>query len=154
MYSNKINILLRAFISVIIVYLIFMPIFFMYNFYGLSWIYIPATAIRFITIAFLGIWYGKKYNNIIDINKYKTMQLFAFIGLASWIFLHLFGVQDKIFGTLSSSLGIYDILDDRLFLYILWEQLLHSHLITNFLICISIVFFTPYVHKIKRKLYK
>lgn len=147
MFCNKMKIVLKIFISVFIVYIIFTPIFILYNFYGPSWIFIPATAARFFSIILLGIWFRKKHRDLIAEKEYKVVRLVIFLGLAIWILLLLLDFQEKSFYALNFLIDIYTVFRNHPSFVILLEQLLHSHLITNFLICSAIVFLKPPLHK-------
>lgn len=140
---NLLSILLKCFISVFIVYLIFTPIFYIYNkLVGSVWIFIIASTIQFLTIIFVGIFFRRKNSSIL-INNNNQFMLFCFLSGLS-IFLHCMEIPETLYLVLTSTLGIYDIFADNLFFIILIEQLFDNYLITSFLICSTIVFFKPF----------
>lgn len=155
MYSNKMSmgkkmdlkhnlliVLLRCFVYVFIVYLIFAPIFYIYNLTGLNWIFIIANIIRFFAILLVGVFYRRKNSSILMSNRKLSVLFCTLSGLS--ILLHLVGIPQILYGVLTSTLNIYDIFADNLFFSVLFEQLFGNHLITSFLICATVVFFKPF----------
>lgn len=133
-------ILLRCFISVFVVYLIFTPIFFIYNLNGFHWIFIIANIIQMFAILWIGVFYRRKNSSIR--NKKLSVLFCVLIGLS--ILLHLVGIPQTVYGVLTATLGIYDRFADNLFFIVLLERLFDNYLITSFLICSTIVFFEPW----------
>ncbi len=143
MTKNKLIItLLWSLLSVIGIYLLLTPIFYLYNLNDSSpIIFIIANVIRFILIILVGVFLSRKNNIELKSSRRVSIIFCALSGLS--ILLSFAGMPQILYGTLTASLDIYNKLSDNLFSIVLIEQLLNNHLITSFLICSTFIFFKP-----------
>lgn len=138
------KLVLKCFLSVLVLYLVFTPVFCVYNLTnGSPWLFVAANAGRFLAVLATGVFYNRQSR--IDRDKQEQSAIFVLLCCLSMfaVFLHFMEIPEKIYGTLSASFGIYEIFADNLFLIVLLEQLFNSSLITNALICSAVAFFKP-----------
>ena len=142
MKSKLIITLLWSLLSVIGIYLLCTPIFYFYDFINSSpIIFIVANVIRFILIVLVGVFLNRKNNIELESSRRLFIIFCALSGLS--ILLSFAGIPQILYGTLTATLDIYDKLSNNLFALVLIEQLLDNHLITSFLICLTLIFFKP-----------
>lgn len=64
-------------------------------------------------------------------------------GLVLMFVLHIEGVPDRWYGTMTSSLRIYDTFSDNLFVVVLIERLFDNYFVTSFFVCAAAAYFKP-----------
>lgn len=142
------HIMSKCFISVIIIYLVFTPVFYIFNLLAeLNFsflIYLIGHALQFCSIIALGILYRKKNTVILSENKKRPIifMCFFFLSIIS-ILLFLFEVPQDMYRILMASLNVYEIIGNNLFVSVLLDQLFNSYIILAFFVCSMIIFFTP-----------
>ena len=148
MKNKLITTLLRSLLCVIGIYLLFIPIFYFYNFiYTSPIIFIVANVIRFVLIVLAGVFLSRKNN--IELSSRGLSIIFCVLSGVS-ILLSFEGISQKLYGTFAATLDIYHKLSNSLFSVILIEQLLDNHLITSFLICSTLIFFKPFDKRLRK----
>ena len=131
MKNKLITTLLRSLLCVIGIYLLFIPIFYFYNFiYTSPIIFIVANVIRFVLIVLAGVFLSRKNN--IELNSSRRLSIIFCVLSGVSILLSFEGISQKLYGTFAATLDIYHKLSNSLFSVILIEQLLNNHLITSF----------------------
>lgn len=108
-----ISILLQSLISVIGIYLLFTPILYFCNFNAPSLIVMAVNVIRFILIVFVGVYLSRKNSIALKSSRKLSILFCALIGLT--ILLFFARIPQGLYGTLISSLHMYDRLPDNLF---------------------------------------
>ena len=145
---NLYKVLLKCFVSVLIVYLVFTPVVFAGNllyrdWIGAEWVLIFAYLSQFLAVICIGVHHRRKNRSILaDGGNWKFTILICSLLVVSLV-LHLNDLPHKWYMTWATTLHIYDIFADNLFFLVLVEQLFNRYLITSFLICSIIVFFKP-----------
>lgn len=146
-------ILLKCFGSILVVYLLFIPVFYIYNRNSNipDWYFILANIIKFISIILVGVYIRKKNKDIII--KYqlqsKIYSVIILSGLALWGGLYLCNIPQKIYGIFASTIGLYDTTLDNLFFVVFVEQLFFKYFIASFLICSAVIFIKPIQNHLK-----
>ena len=149
MKNKLITTLLRSLLCVIGIYLLFIPIFYFYNFiYTSPIIFIVANVIRFVLIVLAGVFLSRKNN--IELNSSRRLSIIFCVLSGVSILLSFEGISQKLYGTFAATLDIYHKLSNSLFSVILIEQLLNNHLITSFLICSTLIFFKPFDKRLRK----
>ena len=148
------KVLLKCFVSVLIVYLIFIPVVYVGNLLyrdwnGAEWVLIFAYLSRFLAVICIGVHHRRKNQSILTGggNRYFTIPICSLLVVS--LVLHLEDLPHKWYMTWATTLHIYDIFVGNLFFIVLIEQLFNNYLITSFLTCSIIVFFKP-LKKCKR----
>ncbi|MGO5113863.1 hypothetical protein ACTQ33_02370 [Candidatus Avoscillospira sp. LCP25S3_F1] len=147
--QNLFKVLLKCFVSVLIVYLIFTPVFYISNLLyikhgnSVDWVLIFAYLSRFLAVLCVGVYHRRKNRNILrgDRNWPFLILLCGCLGLS--VILHLKNMPHKWYFTWASTFRIYDVFADNLFFVVFIEQLFNSYLITSFLLCSLVVFCRP-----------
>lgn len=141
------KILLKTFISVLVIYLISIPFIYMFNLVhtmnGSVWIYLITHFCKYVAVIFLGFVYRKKYRNKVTENSNTIVNNFILTSFVLCVLLSVLGVSQKIFYTFTASFQVYDFLNNNLFLSIIWEQLFNNYLFTSFFVCAAIIFLNP-----------
>ena len=149
MKNKLITTLLRSLLCVIGIYLLFIPIFYFYNFiYTSPIIFIVANVIRFVLIVLAGVFLSRKNN--IELKSSRGLSIIFCVLSGVSILLSFEGISQKLYGTFAATLDIYHKLSNSLFSVILIEQLLNNHLITSFLICSTLIFFKPFDKRLRK----
>ena len=149
MKNKLITTLLRSLLCVIGIYLLFIPIFYFYNFiYTSPIIFIVANVIRFVLIVLAGVFLSRKNN--IELKSSRGLSIIFCVLSGVSILLSFEGISQKLYGTFAATLDIYHKLSNSLFSVILIEQLLDNHLITSFLICSTLIFFKPFDKRLRK----
>ena len=149
MKNKLITTLLRSLLCVIGIYLLFIPIFYFYNFiYTSPIIFIVANVIRFVLIVLVGVFLSRKNN--IELKSSRGLSIIFCVLSGVSILLSFEGIPQKLYATFAATLDIYHKLSNNLFSVILIEQLLDNHLITSFLICSTLIFFKPFDKRLRK----
>ena len=149
MKNKLITTLLRSLLCVIGIYLLFIPIFYFYNFiYTSPIIFIVANVIRFVLIVLAGVFLSRKNN--IELKSSRGLSIIFCVLSGVSILLSFEGISQKLYGTFAATLDIYHKLSNSLFSVILIEPLLNNHLITSFLICSTLIFFKPFDKRLRK----
>ena len=149
MKNKLITTLLRSLLCVIGIYLLFIPIFYFYNFiYTSPIIFIVANVILFVLIVLAGVFLSRKNN--IELKSSRGLSIIFCVLSGVSILLSFEGISQKLYGTFAATLDIYHKLSNSLFSVILIEQLLDNHLITSFLICSTLIFFKPFDKRLRK----
>ena len=149
MKNKLITTLLRSLLCVIGIYLLFIPIFYFYNFiYTSPIIFVVANVVRLVLIVLVGVFLSRKNN--IELNSSRRLSIIFCVLSGVSILLSFEGISQKLYGTFAATLDIYHKLSNSLFSVILIEQLLNNHLITSFLICSTLIFFKPFDKRLRK----
>lgn len=134
----------KSFLSVAAVYLLFTPVFYLYNknFYSVG-VYIAVSVLQFLAVAVVGNFYRRKNSSVFSREQAQHIWIGTLCALVVMVGLHIVGMPDRWYGVLTSSLDIYHTFADNLFVIVLIERLCNSYLVTSFLICMAIVFYRP-----------
>lgn len=134
----------KCFLSVLAVYLLFTPFFYLYN-KNLSsvWVYIAASILQFLAVVAVGVFYQRKNSSILSGEQAQHIHICVLCALVVMVVLHIAYMPESWYGVVTASLGIYDTFSDNLFVVVLIERLFNDYLITSFLICMAIVFYRP-----------
>lgn len=134
----------KCFLCVVAVYLLFTPVFYLYNknFYSVG-VYIIASVLQFLAVAVVGNFYRRKNSSMFSREQTQHIWICVLCALVVMIVLHIAGMPDRWYGVLTSSLDIYHTFADNLFVIVLIERLCNSYLVTSFLICMAIAFYRP-----------
>lgn len=134
----------KCFLCVVAVYLLFTPVFYLYN-KNLSsaWVYIAANILQFLAVIAVGVFYQRKNSSILSCEQAQYVRIGILCGLIVMVVLHIAYMPERWYGVVTSSLGIYDAFSDNLFVVVLIERLFDNYLITSFLVCTAIACFKP-----------
>ena len=141
--------LLKYFVSMLGIYLLSTLIFYFYNLYSINnasffWLYLVGHAVQILGAVALGVFYRKKDSNLYSQNKNQQLIFIVFCVLSAIsILLNVMGLPDRMYFTITSSLNLYNLLGDNLFVAVLLETFFNNYLLTSFFICSTIVFFIP-----------
>lgn len=142
--------LLKYFSSILGIYLLSTLIFYLHNLYSINntsffWIYLVGHAVQILGAIALGLFYRKRDSHLYSQTKNRQLIFIVFCVLSAMsILLNVMGIPDRIYFTITSSLNLYNLLGDNLFVAVLLETFFNNYLLTSFFICSTIVFFTPF----------
>ncbi|MEG0894086.1 MAG: hypothetical protein RSE93_00090 [Oscillospiraceae bacterium] len=137
-------VLFKGVALVFLIYIIFIPIFYIIAIKkitnGLLCFILP-NILRLLLVVLAGVYMRKKSKEVLlkDIQHTKIYFIVTAFLVAISIMLFLLGVDRDIYGTITATIGIFDM--KNVFFIISWEQIFGNHFIFSSLICLLIIFF-------------
>lgn len=142
----------KIFVSILLLFLCSIPVFFlMVSLDTNAYIYMSARILRFLLVIVIGCFIRKRNQKILNTEMLKMKFDYLILGIIIIsLLLHYTNITPSLYGSISYSIGVYNLETTPLFLAVLWEQLFSGDLYWSILLCLSIVFLdcpTPIARK-------